>query len=268
MYQFDHLVHFVPYPEQTLLKLQEEGLHVVPGGSHEAWGTYNTLSYFDLAYIELIGIENEEKFQEAANKKYSLHASYKENRRRDGLTRFAVRTTTIEHDAKLFAQAGLEVVGPVRYSRKREDGSEVSWQLLYIGHPKSKIEFPFFIQWDEADTLRRKELTDRGIIAQHPLGNLTLQAVHFVVPNFDAVEQIAQLCGATILKKVNEEENVEYSIILLDEVKLIFVKPIGEGVAWDYMLEHGYGIKKVVISGATEQKHFTIDGAQYEINKK
>lgn len=82
------------------------------------------------------------------------------------------------------------------------------------------------------------------------------------------MEQIAQLCGATILKKVNEEENVEYSIILLDEVKLIFVKPIGDGVAWDYMLEHGYGIKKVVISGATEQKHFTIDGAQYEINKK
>ena len=268
MYQFDHLVHFVPYPEQTMLKLQEEGLHVVPGGSHEAWGTYNTLSYFDLAYIELIGIENEKKFQEAANKSYSLHASYKEKRRRDGLTRFAVRTTTIEEDAKLFAKAGLDVVGPERFSRKRDDGTVVSWQLLYIGHPKSKIEFPFFIQWDEADSLRRKELTDRGIIAKHPLGDLAIQAVHFVVPNFDAVEQIAQLCGATILKKVNQEENVEYSIILLDEVKLIFVKPIGEGAAWNYMLENGYGIKKVVLSGAKEQKQITIDGAQYEINKK
>ncbi|WP_339176010.1 VOC family protein [Solibacillus sp. FSL R5-0691] len=268
MYQFDHLVHFVPYPEQTMLKLQEEGLHVVPGGSHEAWGTYNTLSYFDLTYIELIGIENEKKFQEAANKSYSLHASYKENRRRDGLTRFAVRTTTIEEDAKLFARAGLDVVGPERFSRKRDDGTVVSWQLLYIGHPKSKIEFPFFIQWDEADSLRRKELTDRGIIAKHPLGDLAIQAVHFVVPNFDAVEQIAQLCGATILKKVNQEENVEYSIILLDEVKLIFVKPIGEGAAWNYMLENGYGIKKVVLTGAKEQKQITIDGAQYEINKK
>lgn len=268
MYQFDHLVHFVPFPEQTLLKLQEEGFHVVPGGSHEAWGTYNTLSYFDLAYIELIGIENEAKFQEAAKKKYSLHASYKENRRRDGLTRFAVRTTTIEEDAKLFAKAGLEVVGPERFSRKREDGSEVSWQLLYIGHPKSKIDFPFFIQWDEADTIRRKELKDRGIIAKHPLGDLTLQAVHFIVPNFDAVEQIAQLTGASVLKKEYQEENVEHSIILLGEVKLIFAKPVGEGTAWNYMLENGYGIKKVVLSGATEPKQFTIDGAQYEINKK
>lgn len=231
MYQFDHLVHFVPYPEQTMLMLQEKGLHVVPGGSHEAWGTYNTLSYFDLAYIELIGIENEEKFQEAAKKKYSLHSSYKENRRRDGLTRFAVRTTTIEEDAKLFAQAGLEVFGPERFTRKREDGSEVSWQLLNIGHPKCKIEFPFFIQWDESDTIRREELMDLGTIARHPLGDLTLDSVHFVVPNFAAVEQIAQICGATILKKENQEANVEYTIILLDEVKLIFVKPVGEGTA-------------------------------------
>ncbi|MGN7476391.1 VOC family protein [Solibacillus silvestris] len=265
MYQFDHLVHFVHQPEKTMHQLQQEGFHAVAGGSHEAWGTYNTLSYFDLSYIELIGIEDEEKYKEAANKNYTLHASYEKSRRKDGLIRFAIRTTTIEEDAKMFAQAGLEVFGPERFTRKREDGSEISWQLLHIGHPNSKIDFPFFIQWDEGDGIRRKELMERGVIAKHPLGDLTLEAVHFVVPNFDAVNQIAELCGAAILKKEDLEANAEYTIVLLDGVKLIFAKPIGEGIVWDFMLENGYGIKKAVLSGAQETKLITIDGARYEM---
>lgn len=267
MYQFDHLVHFVKQPEKTMQKLQQDGIHVVPGGSHEAWGTYNTLSYFDMSYIELIGIENEEKFKEAAKQKYTLHASYEQNRRKDGLTRFAIRTQTIEEDAEKFKQAGLEVFGPEHFTRTRDDGSLVGWQLLYIGHPNAKIELPFFIQWDEADSIRREELTERGIVAQHPLGNLKLDAIHFVVPNFDDVEQIAKLCEADILKKEDLEQNAEYRIVLFGEVKLIFIKPIGEGNAWDYMVENGCGIKKAVLSGGTEDKLLTIDGARYEICK-
>ncbi|WP_336046854.1 VOC family protein [Solibacillus ferritrahens] len=267
MYQFDHLVHFVKQPEKTMQKLQQDGIHVVPGGSHEAWGTYNTLSYFDMSYIELIGIENEEKFKEAAKQKYTLHASYEQNRRKDGLTRFAIRTQTIEEDSEKFKQAGLEVFGPEHFTRTRDDGSIVGWQLLYIGHPNAKIELPFFIQWDEADSVRREELTERGIVAQHPLGNLKLDAIHFAVPNFDDVEQIAKLCEAEILKKEDLEQNAEYRIVLLGEVKLIFIKPVGEGIAWNYMIENGYGIKKAVLSGGTEDKTLSIDGARYEICK-
>lgn len=267
MYQFDHLVHFVHQPEETMQQLQKQGLHVVRGGRHEAWGTYNALSYFDLSYIELFGIEDEGKFLEAANEKYSLPASYKKNRFKDGLLRFAIRTTTIEQDAKNFVQAGLDVLGPQRFTRKREDGSEISWQLLYVGRGDAKIELPFFIQWDEEDSVRRSKLTERAVIAQHPLGDLKLEAIHFVVSNFDPVEQLAQLGGTTIMKNVDREANAEYTIVLLDQVKLIFAKPIGEGIVWDYMLENGYGIKKVVLSGAKEDKLLTIDGARYELVK-
>lgn len=268
MYQFDHLVHFVDQPEHTLEQLKKEGLHVVNGGQHEDWGTYNALSYFDLSYIELIGIFDENLFQQAANKKYTLHESYQKVNRKNGFTRFAIRTTTIEEDAQKFSEAGFDVVGPTSCFRTREDGSTVSWKLLHIGYPNTKIDFPFFIQWELDDDLRREENTNRGIIAPHPLGDVTIDSIHFVVPNFKQVEQFAKLCEAQVEMKVDSETNSEIASIILPNARLKFYRPLGEGPVWDDMLEHGYSIRKIVLSGGNEQKGINCDGGFYEVTTK
>ncbi|MCH7321387.1 VOC family protein [Solibacillus sp. MA9] len=267
MYLFDHVVHFVEKPEFAVECLQNEGIHTVMGGKHEMWGTYNALSYFDLSYIECIGIFDEALFEQAASEKYSLHASFA-NRRQVGLKRFAIRTTTIEQDAKKFTEAGLEVYGPTHYSRTREDGSVVRWQLLYVGYPKSTIEFPFFIQWDEYDEQRRSLLTEHGVLATHQSGDLQLAELHFVVPNFVAVTQMATLCEATVVKHTKIEDNVQSMTVRLPNIELVFHCPTGVGRVWNYMLDHGYGIQKLVLTGAKVSETIEYDGATYEMTTR
>ena len=63
--QFDHFVHLTPDPTEAAKDFQKIGLHAVQGGKHEKLGTYNTLSYFDLSYVDLIGIFDEALVKEA-----------------------------------------------------------------------------------------------------------------------------------------------------------------------------------------------------------
>lgn len=266
MYEFDHVVHAVKKPELALEYLQNEGLHAVIGGKHEMWGTYNTLSYFGLSYIECIGIFDEALFNRAAAKTYSLHASIA--RQHFGLARFAIRTTTIHEDAEKFREAGLKVVGPTNYSRKREDGSVVSWRLLYVGHPTAKCDFPFFIQWDQDDESRRVELQQQNVIAKHPAGDLQLSALHIGVPNFAAVEQMATLCDVAIEKISNIEDNIDTMTVFLPNIKLVYQCPNGDGYTWDDMQHSSYGIQKLVLTGAKIARIIEFDGAIYEMTTR
>ena len=268
MYQLDHIVHFVAQPEQSMAQLQNEGFHVVNGGKHEAWGTYNALSYFDLSYIELIGIFDEQLFVEAAKEPHTLHESYEKTKRKNGFTRFAIRTTTIEEDAKKFSAAGYEVNGPSQFSRTREDGSVVSWQLLHIGSPNTKMDLPFFIQWDQPDSKRREEYTQRGIIAPSSLGDLAFEAIHFIVPNFKIVEQLAKLCDAKVEMTEDKKTNSEVASIILPNAQLVLSRPLGESSIWDEMLAYGYGIQKIVLSGGNVRKEIICDDAVYHLVEK
>lgn len=266
MYLFDHVVHVVKKPEQAVEYLQNEGIHAVMGGKHEMWGTYNALSYFDLSYIECIGIFDDALFEQAASEKYSLHASIAQDK--SGLSRFAVRTTTIEQDAEKFREAGFEVSGPTAFSRTREDGSVVGWQLLYIGTPTTKFACPFFIQWDEADDVRREALETQGVIAKHATGDLQLAELHFVVPNFVTLEKLAVLCDVTIEKVSNVNDNVDIMKVLLPNITLVFQCPTGDGYVWDYILDYGYGIEKLVLTGANAARVIKYDGAIYEMTTR
>jgi len=55
-FSFDHLVHFVQNPLGAMEDAKKMGLHAFAGGNHEKWGTYNSLAYFGLSYIEFLGI--------------------------------------------------------------------------------------------------------------------------------------------------------------------------------------------------------------------
>lgn len=263
MYQFDHIVHFVEQPEQALEELQKEGLHVVAGGKHDMWGTHNTLCYFGLSYIEFIGIFDEALFTQAAKKQHTLHESYEKRHRRSGLTRIALRTTTIEQDAVKFKDAGFDVIGPETFSRVTPEGQEIKWQLLHIGEPNSKIEFPFLIQWEHSDEQRLEDLKQRGVIASHPAGELKLQAVSYLVDDFTPILKLSEICGIETTIVQNEELNAEVATVHIEGGNLEFYRPLGEGEVWNAMMDSGKGLYNAVLVGSTIEKVVYFEEGEY-----
>lgn len=267
MYKLDHIVHFVESPEEAMKELQAEGLHVVPGGKHEQWGTYNALCYFNEAYIELIGIYDQQKFKEAAAIPYTLHETYARNNGKNGLTRVAISTTTIEEDAERFRKAGYEVTGPERFSRTRPDGSLISWQLLYVGYENRSIDLPFFIQWDEPEDERIKDMKDRGIIDDHAVGHVKIAEISYIVSNFEMVRMLQQLCRLEHTLNVDEEMKVEVMTVHTPSGNLSFYCPYDEGDAWNMLMEEGPGLYTVVLTGAQKEHVLHFHNANYLFTK-
>lgn len=268
MYQFDHLVHFVKKPEQAVIDLKNEGLHVVKGGRHEMWGTYNALSYFGLSYIEFIGIDQEAVFQEAAKHPFTLHETYEKNRRQNGLTRTAIRTTSIEEDAKKFVQAGFLVNGPKAFSRTKPDGTVVSWKLLHIGKEDVKAPYPFFIEWDEVDEVREAQLTAQGTMAVHSAGDLKIAEITSILEQTGHLEEFTTLLGIPFGYTTDVENNAEVLWYELSGTHFKFYRPLGDGPVWEAFLEDGPGMYNVTFSGSEEDKIVHYEGANYIFGAK
>ncbi|MEO4052842.1 VOC family protein [Solibacillus sp. CAU 1738] len=263
MYELDHIVHFVDNPEQAIEEMTAQGLHVVKGGHHEQWGTYNALSYFGSQYIEFIGIEDENKFEKAAKMPYTLHETYEKSNRINGIIRLAIRTTTIQQDADMFSAAGLEVYGPEHFSRTRPDGSVVSWQLLHIGHKSQTVPFPFFIQWDKSNEEREQENKERGITGTHSVGNVKLKEIVYLIDRLDYPKYLQLLEGVKAEEHYDEEINANIVTLHLHNIDLKFVCPCGDGPAWDAMLTSEMGINYITFAGAETEKIIEYENGQY-----
>ena len=263
MYELDHIVHFVNKPEQAMEDMLANGLHVVKGGQHKQWGTYNVLSYFGTKYIEFIGINDKKKFAEAAKSPYTLHETYESSGRINGFTRIAIRTTTIQQDAHLFVEAGFEVFGPEHFSRTRPDGSIVSWQLLHIGKKDQRMPFPFFIQWDKTNEERENENIELGIAAPHEIGNLKLSEIVYLIDQLDFVKKLQILGGFDYEQMFNESLNAYILILHLPNVVIKFYCPCGEGPIWDAVLTNGLGIQYIIFTGAKEEQIIDYENARY-----
>ena len=263
MYKLDHIVHFVSSPKKAMEQLKKQGLHVVEGGQHEQWGTYNALCYFNSAYIELIGIYDHEIFKEASSVPFSLHETYVKNHYEDGLTRVALSTTTIDEDAKKFKQMGFKVIGPERFSRTRPDGSSVSWRLLYVGSKDLQIDLPFFIQWDQPEQQRLQDLKSIGTIQNHLAGPIKIEEVSFVVSNFNTARVLLELCDFETTQMTDSNLKADVLKIHTSTGTLAFYCPTDEGDVWNMLLERGQSICSIVLTGAVESKVLQFENANY-----
>ncbi|MFD1414881.1 VOC family protein [Oceanobacillus jeddahense] len=263
-FNFDHLVHFTGSPEEAKDALSELGLHVVDGGKHENGGTYNTLSYFDLSYIELIGLFDR-SLAETPTEKYSLRDTFQKDHFANGLSRIALRSQNLEEEAKRFKSLGLEVYGPTPLSRKRPDGSVVSWKLLFAGNADDELELPFFIQWDESDEERRKDLKAQQTIAEHQRGDLTLAAVGFAVKN--AEKTVEKWAAYLDLEKgesfTDESLNATGYELKLAGGDLVFYSPNGEGIVSETLAKRGEKPFIVDFSGGNQKEQFEVKDAIY-----
>ncbi len=269
MFQFDHLVHFVNSPVEAIQQFYNIGLHAVEGGKHESLGTYNSLSYYDLSYIELIGVYDKEAVLSSSTMKYSLRETLKNNQYIEGLTRIALRSTDLESIAERFRQLGLEVYGPHPMSRKRPDGSVVSWKLLYAGKHGEKLDLPFFIEWDQKDEERKQDLIDRGVIARHEKGDIHLSYVGFAVQNHEeAAKRWADYLG---LKEgetfFDSSLNATGKRLQLKGGDIVLFSPNGEGHVSEILTKRGEKPFLVQFNGAGQEEEVRISEAIYRFSK-
>src|SRR5690625_1728231 len=231
-FQFDHFIHVVDRPESVIEQYHKFGLHAVEGGRHEQHGTYNALCYVNkLSYIELLGIFDRSLVEQVSEQDHLLRATIVNNNYRSGTTRIALRTKAIDQDAKKFKQLGLEVYGPIAYSRKRPDGSLVTWKLLFAGKTGQYPELPFFIQWDESDEERLADLTKRETIKHHIIGDTKLASIGIAVKDSVATsKQWAHLLQLEISSShIDESLNAQVQRLRLEGGNIAFYEPIGEG---------------------------------------
>ncbi|MBT2682779.1 VOC family protein [Bacillus sp. ISL-37] len=239
---FDHLVWFFKKPEKAISHLNERGLQVVKGGRHESWGTYNTLIYYGLSYIEFLGIENlsiAEKHDENRLITQIVEQLAKENR--EGPATVAIRTNQIEELAIKLKTEGLTVYGPLTGERVRDDGQVIRWSLLFPEYEGKKVSLPFFIQWEKSDEERYSELEEQGVIESHIFGQPKLESVGFVVENLDKTLKIwSKLFGLKQGEEyIDTELNARCKSLKLNSTNLLFFTPIGDGPAAKVLKEKG-----------------------------
>ena len=241
-FSFDHLVFFSNKPEEAIPHLRRRGTHAVNGGRHEFWGTYNTLAYFGLSYIEFLGIENLQVAENQEENRLITHIVEQLARKgEEGPARIAIRTNHIDQLAVKLKAEGFKVYGPLPGERTRADGQVIKWSLLFPEAAENELELPFFIQWEKPDEERLLEFKEQGLVGSHPAGNLQFESVGFVVHN---LERTLTTWGR-LFDLNHSEEFVDSAInarcreLELAGTKLLFCTPLGEGIAATVLNEKG-----------------------------
>lgn len=266
--QFDHIIHYVFDPLEVSQELNDFGILNQYGGEHSRGGTFNTLSYFGLKYIEYIGIKDAKAFEDQIPQlaKFSPIAALAKRRNEEGLIAIALRSSNLKTLANKLHEKGASVEGPYPLSRKTPQGETLSWELLYAGEDQLEIPLPFFIDWGLTDEERFKKLQEQGYVAPHAKGDLKLSNVVFAVRSFEhSIEKWKTYLDLEEIKlDVGFHEAVEYRTLTLDDLNLIFVKPIENGEVQAFLEKAGPGIFQLQFKGAKQKEKLIFHNAIYE----
>lgn len=267
-FQFDHIVHFTQDPHTAAEKLNALKLHAVPGGRHESLGTFNALSYFGLSYIELLGVFDPSPADlSGPGDRYSLKESIKNNGGTERLIRCALRSEDLAAEAERLRGLGFDVYGPSPLSRRRPDGSTVSWKLLFAGRAEDSLPLPFFIEWDQKDDDRYEDLRSRKITEAHPEGCPALSAIGFAVKDAEqSARSWASALGLEMTEAFAEPElNAVGRRLKLAGGNLDFYTPKGPGLAAGALAAGGEGPFLIDIAGTGKSGIHKVCGALYRL---
>ena len=246
--KFDHIVIFVKHLDQAVQFFKEHKFHVVYGGSHPMWGTYNALIYIGESYLELIAIEHEHVFKDAALQPYTLHETYAINERKNGYTRFALRTDQSAVVADILKGANFDVHGPDQFSRTTPTGDSIQWQMVHAGIEDRSTTLPFIIQWSLPDDVRFKSLRAQNIIAPHPLGQIELSEVHIHEGNLQQLIAFYNVIQIPVIKEDNQ------LTVQIGETKVVYYSDPTT-------------LPKIVFKNANNSNEFIFDQTVYTIKQ-
>ncbi len=138
------------------------GVTVTPGGEHPEDGTHNAIVRFGVEYLELISVLDPARA--AASERGQAVVQFLD--RGDGLLGFALGTDHLDADMAGIAGRNLRLVGPIPGSRRRPNGTVMTWRRAAVANDLWGHTFPFLIQHDTPMQERRQWAPPEG----HPLG--------------------------------------------------------------------------------------------------
>ncbi|WP_307471112.1 VOC family protein [Cytobacillus purgationiresistens] len=213
----DHIVHFIKdNPSKAVDELQRQGFKAVVGGSHEQWGSYNSLLYLHSSYIEFLAVEEESIAARSNNPLISQLVSDLSDG--EGIGQLCFRTDAIEELSKSFQTKGFEPLPIFNGSRKRKDGVTIHWKMLFLKNT-GDVPFPFFIQWEQDDECRYAEFKEQGLLDEKLL-ETKVDSLYFAVENKQVpTEAWAKLFNVAVEIDSNEAR------IRVGELNIIFKEP-------------------------------------------
>jgi hypothetical protein len=263
--QFDHLVHFLNRPPAEAVSLMNGcGFHAVAGGRHENWGTWNSLSYFDLSYVEFLAVEHSDAAGRSDNP--LIRQLLADLPKGEGLGQFALRTRQIVQWAKTFRERGLRVTGPVPGSRMRADGTHIRWQMLFIDSDQVNHPLPFLIQWEQSDEERRRDLTARGVISSHPNGVSGIDWIAFAVADLEETAARWQTWFEWEAQEAffHRELNADSRLLRCPGGPILLCSPRGEGPAAEALRARGERPFRVRFAGGSGERMRHLLGSTYQ----
>jgi hypothetical protein len=146
MRKIDHIVISVPDLYEAMDRFTEKcGIEVVYGGQHLSIGTHNALlNIGNGAYLELIAKDPNNPLEEA-QKWMGLDLINDTT-----FTRWAIKSDQLATDAAILKKASPNMGAIFEGSRKKTDGSTLSWAMtLPLAAPKVEV-LPFILNWKDS----------------------------------------------------------------------------------------------------------------------
>jgi hypothetical protein len=173
----DHLVVCVDDLDEADGEFRSRfGLGSVPGGSHPGHGTANRIVPLGDSYIELVAVVDAPEASRSAFGKWVATGT-------DGSLEVGALCLRTDDIQAVTDRLGID---PTAMSRKRPDGTTLSWRIAGVEQTISE-GLPFFIEWD----VPNEELPGMTSIA-HPVGDAHLKSVTL----HGHKEQLANWVGA------------------------------------------------------------------------
>ncbi|MBU9721583.1 MULTISPECIES: VOC family protein [Bacillaceae] len=192
----DHVVHYVNDLEEPISVFEKNGLHAFHGGSHKQWGTFNALSYFDLTYIEFMGIEDRDLVVNAKESNLIARDSAVLLPEHELLNRVALRTNDIDAVASKLKLHGLSLSPIIDGKRLNKQDQLIEWRMMTIAGDYQGLVYPFVIQWKGNDEDRLKQLIEAGVVQDHPAGEVSVKnAVFHVEDPVEIASHWAEIFG-------------------------------------------------------------------------
>ena len=254
--KFDHIVHYVINPSEALQTLKDQGVFGKLGGEHEKLGTYNTLVYFQLKYLELLGFKDVKTIKQNEEQIVSFRPlrHVVNDAKREGFIEIALRVEGLQNIADSFTKKGLIVYGPTALSRKTPAGNELKWELLHVeGDPELEVPLPFFIDWKMSDEERLANLKQSGYLDE---GNLDITHIYIAVNSFEhSVDKWKYYLNVAEVE-LELPLSHPYKVLQIDGTYFIFELRQEDTIT---------GFYKVTFLHQTVSASFSLCGAKYEI---
>ena len=258
----DHLVHFIKAePSEPVKKWGNVGYKAVLGGSHENWGTYNSLLYIGQSYIEFLSIESNHIAAAAENP--LIKQLTDELPSGEGIGQLCFRTSNIEELKAELKRKGFESLPIFEGSRKRQDGSLLSWKMLFFKE-NPHYKYPFFIDWGVEDDRRFEELRHLGFIDEN-LENKKIEEVFIASSDCEMSADSWKAIMPNFMTDVYISSNgkEKRASIGIGSVKLTFCQPLlDEGRVLEVLKKRGEKPFAVQLSPGLE-KEITLFEAVY-----